>query len=117
MAGRDQAHPGPGDGSSATEQLRSATLAWGKGGEGREETRITGKNRRGEEVGQAEEELHREEGAGEGGVQSGESPAAGAASPSPCQAANEDESPVPGSVRGCSGCRLPSGAAPQRLRG
>lgn len=81
VAGRDQAHPSFGDGSSATEQLWSEMLAGGKGGEGQEETRITRRDRREEEVGQAKEELCREEDAGEGVVQRGESPAGGAATP------------------------------------
>lgn len=62
------------------------------------ETRITRRGRRGEEVEQAKEELHREEDAGEGGVQSKERAllqeqpprAARPASPSPRQAVNED---------------------------
>lgn len=69
---RDQPHPSFGDGSRATEQLWSAVLAGqveGKGGEGQEETRITRRGMRGEEVGQAEEELCREEDTEEGGVQ------------------------------------------------
>lgn len=79
-------------------------------------------------MGQAEEELRREGGAGEGGVQralvQGE-PCCRSRQPVPH--AQRAHLPVTlltrinrlfrAPVRGCSGCRLPSGAGPQWLRG
>lgn len=85
-------------GQGATLECSAGRAGGRKGGEGQQETRITRRGRRGEEVGQAKEDLRREEDTGEGGVQRGERAvlqeqpphAARPASPSPRQAANED---------------------------